>query len=59
MFSIVCIFMGSFDFQLAESTQFFMIVITGSLFQLFGPLPQANSKYYSCKLILGNPIDYT
>lgn len=30
--------------------KFFMIVITGSLAQLFGPVPQTNSKFYSCKL---------
>lgn len=30
--------------------KFFMIVITGSLAQLFGPIPQRNSRFYSCKL---------
>jgi hypothetical protein len=26
-----------------------MIVITGSIFQLFGPMPERNSRYYSCE----------
>jgi hypothetical protein len=33
----------------ADLGQFFMIVITGSIFQLFGPMPEKNSRFYSCK----------
>jgi hypothetical protein len=33
----------------ATFSLFFMIVITGSLFQLFGPLPEKNSRFYSCE----------
>lgn len=33
----------------ATFSLFFMIVITESLFQLFGPMPESNSRFYSCK----------
>lgn len=33
----------------ATFSLFFMIVITGSLFQLFGPMPESNSRFYSCE----------
>lgn len=35
----------------ATFSLFFMIVITGSLFQLFGPMPESNSRFYSCESI--------